>query len=84
MTIENAVFVFAAGIILVVLIIWYTHRRASRRLGKLQNDLDALRQAFDLMSSRLLMTVLNRKPGETAASSESTITENVTPLKRDQ
>jgi hypothetical protein len=53
----------ARGINLVVLLIWYTHRRASRRLGKLQNDLDALRQAFDLMSSRLLMTVLNRKPG---------------------
>jgi hypothetical protein len=83
MTIENAVFVFAAGIIMVVLIIWYTHRRASRRLGKLQNDLDALRQAFDLMSSRLLMTVLNRKPGETAAS-EPKVAENVTPLKRDQ
>jgi hypothetical protein len=83
MTIENAVFVFAAGIILVVLIIWYTHRRASRRLGKLQNDLDGLRQAFDLMSSRLLMTVLNRKPGETAAS-EPKVAENVTPLKRDQ
>jgi hypothetical protein len=68
MTIENAVVVFAASIILVVLLIWYTHRRASRRFDKIQNELDALHQAFDLMSSRLLMTVLNRKPGETAAS----------------
>jgi hypothetical protein len=83
MTIENAVVVFAAGIILVVLLIWYTHRRASRRFDKIQNELYALRQAFDAMSSRLLMTVLNRKPGETAAS-EPKLAENVTPLKRDQ
>jgi hypothetical protein len=68
MTIENAVVVFAASIMLVVLLIWYTHRRASRRFDKIQNELDALHQSFDLMSSRLLMTVLNRKPGETAAS----------------
>jgi hypothetical protein len=83
MTTENAVVVFAAGIILIVLLIWYTHRRASRRVDKIQNELDALHQAFDLMSSRLLMTVLNRKHGETAAS-ESKVAENVTPLKRDQ
>jgi hypothetical protein len=83
MTIENAVFVFAAGIILVALLIWYTHRRASRRFDKIQNELDALHQAFELMSSRLLVTILNRKPGETAAS-EPKVPENVTPLKRDQ
>jgi hypothetical protein len=83
MTTEDPVFVFAAGIILVVLLIWYTHRRASRRFDKIQNELDALHQAFDLMSSRLLMTILNRKPGETAAS-EPKVAENVTPLKRDQ
>jgi hypothetical protein len=41
MTIENAVVVFAAGIILVALLIWYTHRRASRRFDKIQNELVA-------------------------------------------
>jgi hypothetical protein len=35
------------------------------------------------MSSRLLMTVLNRKPEGTAAS-DPKVAENVTPLKRDQ
>ena len=83
MTIENAVVVFAAGIILVALLIWYTHRRASRRFDKIQNELDALHQAFDGMSSRLLMIILNRKPEGTAAS-DPKVAENVTPLKRDQ
>jgi hypothetical protein len=83
MTTEGPVFVFAAGIILVVLLIWYTHRHASRRLDKIQNELGALHQAFDLMSSRLLMIVLNRKPEETAAS-DPKMAENVTPLKRDE
>jgi hypothetical protein len=45
--------------------------------------LGALHQAFDLMSSRLLMIVLNRKPEETAAS-DPKMAENVTPLKHDQ
>jgi hypothetical protein len=83
MTVEDAVFIFAAGIILLVLFIWYMHRRASRRLDRIQNELGALHQAFDLMSSRQLMVALNRKPEETAAS-EPKMAENVTPLKRDQ
>jgi Flp pilus assembly protein TadB len=39
MTVEDAVFIFAAGIILLVLFIWYMHRRASRRLDRIQNEL---------------------------------------------
>jgi hypothetical protein len=64
MNIENPVSVFAAGIIVIALLIWYTHRR----LDKIQNELDALHQAFDLVSSRLLMIISTRKPEETAAS----------------
>jgi hypothetical protein len=64
MNIENSVSVFAAGIIAIALLIWYTHRR----LDKIQNELDALHLAFDLVSSRLLMIISTRKPEETAAS----------------
>jgi uncharacterized membrane protein YccC len=88
MTIEDAV--FAAGISLVVLFIWYTHWLTNRRFGKLQNNLDALHRAFDRMSSRfdqmssrLLFIALNQRPEE-AAAVEPKMTENVTPLKRDQ
>ena len=39
MTVETAVVVFAAGIIVVVLLIWYTYRLTKRRLAKIQTDL---------------------------------------------
>jgi uncharacterized membrane protein YccC len=88
MTIEEAV--FAAGTILVLLFIWYTHWLVNRRFGKLQTNLDALHRAldrmssrFDQMSSRLLFIALNQRPEE-AAAVEPKMTENVTPLKRDQ
>jgi Na+/melibiose symporter-like transporter len=35
MTIETAVVVFAAGIIVVALLIWYTYRLTNRRLAKI-------------------------------------------------
>jgi hypothetical protein len=46
MTIETAILVLAAGIILVAALIWQTHRRTSRRLAQLQNNLDTLHQEF--------------------------------------
>jgi hypothetical protein len=88
MTIEGAV--FAAAISLAVLFISYTHWLTYRRFGKLQKDLDELHRRLDRMSSRfdqtssrLLFVALNRKPEE-AAAVEPKMTENVTPLKRDQ
>jgi hypothetical protein len=42
MTIETAVVVFAAGIIVVALLIWYTYRLTNRRLAKIQSDLEQI------------------------------------------
>jgi hypothetical protein len=77
MTIETAVFVFAAGSILVAVLIWQTHRLTSRRLGKIQNDLDMLQQEFHW----LFLKDLNRKSEETAASE---LVEKITPRRRDR
>src|ERR1700759_3029122 len=57
MTIETAVVIFAAGIVVVALLIWYTYRLTNRRVGKIQSDLDALHQA----SQWLLVKGLNRE-----------------------
>jgi uncharacterized membrane protein YccC len=88
MTIEDVV--FAAGISLAVLFIWYTHWLTYRRFSKLQRNLDELNRRLDRMSSRfdqtssrLLFVALNRRPDE-AAVVEPKMTEDVTPLKRDQ
>jgi hypothetical protein len=64
MTIETAIFVFAAGSILLAVLIWQTHRLTSRRLGNLENDLDRLHQEFHW----LFVKDLNQKSEETAAS----------------
>ena len=77
MTIETAVVVFAAGIILVVLLIWYTHRLTNRRLAKIQTDLNALHQA----SQWLLVKGLNR---ESDGSARSEPVEKITPRRRDR
>jgi Na+/melibiose symporter-like transporter len=77
MTIETAVFVFAAGMILVALLIWQTHRLTGRRLAKIQTDLDALHQA----SQWLLVKGLNRESDGTARSEP---VEKITPQRRDR
>jgi Na+/melibiose symporter-like transporter len=77
MTIETAVFVFAAGMILVALLIWQTHRLTRRRLAKIQTDLDALHQA----SQWLLVKGLNRESDGTARSEP---VEKITPRRRDR
>jgi Na+/melibiose symporter-like transporter len=81
MTIEDPVFVFAAGIILVAVLItlvavliWQTHRLTRRRLAKIQNDLDALHQA----SQWLLVKGLNRESDGTA---RSELVEKITPRR---
>jgi hypothetical protein len=77
MTIEAAVLVFAAGIFLVAVLIWQTHRLTSRRLGKLQKDLDTLQQEFHW----LFLKGLNPKSEETTASE---LVEKVTPRRRER
>jgi Na+/melibiose symporter-like transporter len=77
MTIEIAVFVFAGGIILVAVLIWQTHRLTSRRLSKLQNDLDRLQEEFHWLFTK----DLNRKSEETAA---SVLVEKITPRRRER
>jgi Na+/melibiose symporter-like transporter len=81
MTIEDPVFVFAAGItlvavliILVAIFIWQTHRLTSRRLAKIQNDLDGLHQA----SQWLLVKGLKQESDGTAQS------EPIPPRRRDR
>jgi hypothetical protein len=64
MTIETAVFIFAAGSILIAVLIWQTHRRTSRRLGNIEKNLDTLREEFHW----LFLKDLNRKSEETTAS----------------
>jgi Na+/melibiose symporter-like transporter len=76
MTIETAVVVFAAGIIVVALLIWYTYRLTNRRLAKIQSDLDALHQA----SQWLLVKGLNR---ESDGPARSEPVEKITPRRRD-
>jgi hypothetical protein len=84
MTIETAVFVFAAGSILVAVLIWQTHRLTSRRLGKIQNDLDTLQQEFHW----LFLKGLNQKTEETPAKYEETPAwqpvEKIKPRRRNQ
>jgi hypothetical protein len=63
MTIETAVFIFAAGSILVAGLIWQTNRLTSRRLGNIEKNLDTLRQEFHW----LFLKDLNRKSEETTA-----------------
>jgi Na+/melibiose symporter-like transporter len=77
MTIESAVFVFAAGIFLVAVLIWQTHRLTGRRLGKLQKDLDTLQQEFHWLFSK----GLNPKSEETAASEP---VEKIAPRRRER
>jgi hypothetical protein len=77
MTIETAVFVLAPGIILVAVLIWQTHRLTSRRLGKLQKDLNTLQEEFHWLFTK----DLNRKSGETAASEP---VEKITPRRRER
>jgi hypothetical protein len=77
MTIETAVFVFAAGSILLAVLIWQTHRLTSRRLGKLQSDLDRLQEEFHW----LFLKGLNQKPEETPAWKP---VEKIKPRKRNQ
>jgi hypothetical protein len=77
MTIETAVFVFATGSTLVAVLLWQTHRLTSRRLGKIQNDLDTLQQEFHW----LFLKGLNQKYEETPAWKP---VEKIKPRKRNQ
>jgi Na+/melibiose symporter-like transporter len=77
MTIETAVFVFVGGSILIAVLIWQTHRLTSRRLGKLQNDLDRLQEEFHWLFTK----DLNRKSEETATSE---LVEKITPRRRER
>jgi hypothetical protein len=67
--------VFAAGSILVAVLVWQTHRLNSRRLCNIQNDLDRLED----LASRLLAMGLNWKPGQTVAPETDSV-----PGQRDQ
>jgi|HubBroStandDraft_6_1064221.scaffolds.fasta_scaffold2187261_1 hypothetical protein len=73
MTIETAVFVFAAGMILER----YSFGRRIVRLAKIQADLNALHQA----SEWLLVKGLNRESDGTARSEP---VEKITPRRRDR
>jgi Na+/melibiose symporter-like transporter len=77
MTIETAVFIIAGGGILVAVLIWQTHRLTSRRLGKIEKDLDTLRQELHW----LFLKDLNRKSEETAASE---LVEKIPSRRRDR
>jgi hypothetical protein len=67
MTIDGAV--FAAGSMLLAVVVWQTHRLTSRRLSEIQNGLDGLRE----LTTRVFAMGLNRTPEETVASKREPI-----------
>jgi hypothetical protein len=70
MTIDGAV--FAAGSILVAVVVWQTHRLTSRRLSEIQNGLDGLRE----LTSRVFVMGLNPTLENTVASEAEPVPEH--------